>query len=219
MLVFTLVKSSDSFSASSSIPVTFSWVRTPTSSKRPTLSTPLSCLSWKRKCNSYCNQASLLKFRVISDVTEELLTVIGVFTHFFGLETTLEERQFFKKLAVLVGTRSARLSACGIAAIVSKKGYLEEGCAVGADGSLYNVCVNVVTVFYILDRANRRIKKYPNFADRVHEALTDIFGESGKKIVTHHAEDGSGVGSAIIAGASLQYSRVKAKLISHLLFF
>lgn len=161
----------------------------------------------------------MLKFRVISDVTEELLTVIGVFTHFFGLETTLEERQFFKKLAVLVGTRSARLSACGIAAIVSKKGYLEEGCAVGADGSLYNVCVNVVTVFYILDRANRRIKKYPNFADRVHEALTDIFGESGKKIVTHHAEDGSGVGSAIIAGASLQYSRVKAKLISHLLFF
>lgn len=82
----------------------------------------------------------MLKLRVISDVTEELLTVIGVFSHFFGLETTLEERQFFKKLAVLVGTRSARLSACGIAAIVSKKGYLEEGCAVGADGSLYNVC-------------------------------------------------------------------------------
>ncbi|KIR27031.1 hexokinase [Cryptococcus deuterogattii 99/473] len=114
-----------------------------------------------------------------SDVTDELLTIIGVFTHFFGIETTLEERQFFKKLAVLIGTRSARLSACGIAAIVSKMGYLEEGCAVGADGSLYN--------------------KYPNFADRVHEALTDIFGESGKKIVTHHAEDGSGVGSAIIA--------------------
>ncbi|WVN87250.1 uncharacterized protein L203_102427 [Cryptococcus depauperatus CBS 7841] len=114
-----------------------------------------------------------------ADITDELLTVIGVFTHFFGLETTLEERQFFKKLAVLIGTRAARLSACGIAAIVSKKGYLEEGCAVGADGSLYN--------------------KYPNFADRVHRALVDIFGEKGKKIVTHHAEDGSGVGSAIIA--------------------
>nr|XP_018264311.1 hexokinase [Kwoniella dejecticola CBS 10117]OBR86469.1 hexokinase [Kwoniella dejecticola CBS 10117] len=114
-----------------------------------------------------------------SDVTDELLTVIGVFTHFFGVETTLEERQFFKKLAVLIGTRSARLSACGIAAIVSKKGYLDEGCAVGADGSLYN--------------------KYPNFANRVHAALVDIFGEKGKNIVTHHAEDGSGVGSAIIA--------------------
>ncbi|KAK1920871.1 putative hexokinase [Papiliotrema laurentii] len=114
-----------------------------------------------------------------SDPTDELLTVIGIFTHFFGIETTVEERQFFKQLAVLIGTRAARLSACGIAAIVSKKGYLEEGCAVGADGSLYN--------------------KYPNFANRVHEALVDIFGEKGKNIVTHHAEDGSGVGSAIIA--------------------
>lgn len=74
-----------------------------------------------------------------SDPTDELLTVIGIFTHFFGIETTVEERQFFKQLAVLIGTRAARLSACGIAAIVSKKGYLEEGCAVGADGSLYNV--------------------------------------------------------------------------------
>ncbi|KAK4689198.1 hexokinase, partial [Tremellales sp. Uapishka_1] len=114
-----------------------------------------------------------------SDTTDELLTIIGVFSHFFGVETTLEERQFFKKLAVLIGTRAARLSACGIAAIVSKKGYLDTGCAVGADGSLYN--------------------KYPGFPARIHQALFDIFGEKGKKIVTHHAEDGSGVGSAIIA--------------------
>lgn len=45
---------------------------------------------------------------------------------------------------MLIGTRAARLSACGIAAIVSKKGYLDEGCAVGADGSLYNVSDPVV---------------------------------------------------------------------------
>lgn len=114
-----------------------------------------------------------------SDPTDELLTIIGVFTHFFGIETTLEERQFFRSLAKLIGRRAARLSACGIAAIVSKKGYLEEGCHVAADGSLYS--------------------KYPGFADRIHEALTDIFGEKGKGIKTHHAEDGSGVGSAIIA--------------------
>ena len=65
--------------------------------------------------------------------------IIGIFTHFFALETTLAERQFFRVLAMLVGRRAARLSACGIAAIVSKMGYLEDGCAVGADGSLYNV--------------------------------------------------------------------------------
>lgn len=47
------------------------------------------------------------------------------------------------------------------------------------------------------------MQKYPNFANRVHQALEDIFGEEGKRIVTHHAEDGSGVGSAIIAGESL----------------
>lgn len=74
-----------------------------------------------------------------SDPTEELLMIIGIFTHFFALETTLAERQFFRALAKLVGRRAARLSACGIAAIVSKMNYLDEGCAVGADGSLYNV--------------------------------------------------------------------------------
>jgi len=114
-----------------------------------------------------------------SDPTDELLMIIGIFSHFFAVETTLAERQFFRALAKLIGRRAARLSACGIAAIVSKMGYLDEGCAVGADGSLYN--------------------KYPEFADRIHEGLVDIFGEKGRNIVTHHAEDGSGVGSAIIA--------------------
>jgi hexokinase len=77
-----------------------------------------------------------------SDPTEELLMIIGIFTHFFALETTLAERQFFRALAKLVGRRAARLSSCGIAAIVSKMGYLESGCSVGADGSLYNVRVS-----------------------------------------------------------------------------
>jgi hexokinase len=74
-----------------------------------------------------------------SDDTEQLLMIVGVFTHFFGIETTLAERQFFRALARMVGRRAARLSACGIAAIVSKCGMLDEGCKVGADGSLYNV--------------------------------------------------------------------------------
>lgn len=114
-----------------------------------------------------------------SDPTDELLTVIGLFTHFFGIDTTIEERQFFRKLAKLIGTRSARLSSCGIAALVTKMGYLDKGCGVGADGSLYS--------------------KYPGFADRLHQALEDIFGEKGRNIRTYQAEDGSGVGSAIIA--------------------
>ena len=105
--------------------------------------------------------------------------IIGIFTHFFGIETTLAERQFFRALARLVGRRAARLSACGIAAIVSKMGYLDEGCSVGADGSLYNVR-------YLLNTSHSNVQtdcycqKYPGFADRVHEGLIDIFGDKGR---------------------------------------
>ena len=83
-----------------------------------------------------------------SDPTDELLMIIGIFTHFFAVETTLAERQFFRALAKLIGKRAARLSACGIAAIVSKKGYLDEGCSVGADGSLYNVSATFPECFH-----------------------------------------------------------------------
>lgn len=119
-----------------------------------------------------------------ADPTEEVLTCAGLFSHFFGVDTTLEERQFFKKLAVLIDTRAARLSACGIAALVNKTGCLDEGCGVGCDGSLYT--------------------HLPHFRDRLQQALVDIFGEKGKGIVTHKAEDGSGVGAAIIAAMTLK---------------
>lgn len=78
---------------------------------------------------------------LLSDPTDELLMIIGIFSHFFAVETTLAERQFFRALAKLIGRRAARLSSCGIAAIVGRMGYLDngEGCDVGADGSLYNV--------------------------------------------------------------------------------
>jgi hexokinase len=74
-----------------------------------------------------------------SDPTGELMMIIDIFTHFFALETMLAERQFFCALAKLVGRRAARLSLCGIAAIMTKMGYLDAGCSVGADGSLYIV--------------------------------------------------------------------------------
>lgn len=114
-----------------------------------------------------------------SDPTNELLTITGLFVHFFGLETTEEERRFLRRLAEIIGTRSARLSACGIAAIVRKAGLLDEGCVVGCDGSLYS--------------------KYPNFAGRLQQALVEILGPKGSGIVTRQAEDGSGAGSAVIA--------------------
>ncbi|TIB17586.1 hypothetical protein E3P92_01001 [Wallemia ichthyophaga] len=114
-----------------------------------------------------------------TDSTDEQLLSAGLFVHFFDLNTTQEERHFFKKMAELIGVRAARLSACGIAAIVQHKGIEEDGCDVAVDGSLY--------------------EKYPGYSEKMHNALVDILGENGKKIVSRHAEDGSGVGCAIIA--------------------
>lgn len=128
-----------------------------------------------------------------TDPTDELLTVMGLFKYFFSLETQIEERQFFRKLSCSIGTRSARLSACGISALVQKMGYLEKGCTVGCDGSLYS--------------------KYPNFPDRLHKALEGILGPDGKKIKTRQAEDGSGAGSAVIA--AMTKARKRAGRHSH----
>jgi len=101
----------------------------------------------ERYCTSMLmSQEYMSSCLLYSDPTDELLMIIGIFTHFFALETTLAERQFFRALAKLIGKRSARLSACGIAAIVNKKGLLEEGCSVGADGSLYNVRITVLEI-------------------------------------------------------------------------
>ncbi|PKI83102.1 hexokinase [Malassezia vespertilionis] len=128
-----------------------------------------------------------------SDPTDELLTVMGLFSYFFNLDTEIKERLFFRRVAQLIGLRSARLSACGISAIALKMGYDKEGCHVGCDGSLYS--------------------KYPGFADRLHEALVDIIGEGGRKIHSRQAEDGSGAGSAVIA--AMTKARKEAGHIAH----
>ena len=90
-----------------------------------------------------------------------------------------------RRLAELIGTRAARLSACGPAAICLKKGI--ETCHVGADGSVFN--------------------KYPHFKARGARALREILGwkEGDKdKVDIKPAEDGSGVGAALIAALTIK---------------
>ena len=115
-----------------------------------------------------------------SDTTENLLAIIGLFSFFFGLETTQVEREFFRDLSRLVGRRAARLAACGIGAIVTKMGYLEEGCNVGADGSLYNVSLSNAQSLAAANWWSWVRQKYPGFAENIHKGLVDIFGEKGK---------------------------------------
>ncbi|KAI5957105.1 HXK2 [Candida jiufengensis] len=119
--------------------------------------------------------------KIEEDPFENLSDVAELFQDVLGIQTTIPERKVIRRIAELIGERSARLSVCGIAAICKKRGYKTAHCA--ADGSVY--------------------EKYPDFKIRAAKSLRDIFEWSDDlkedPIVIVPAEDGSGVGAAVIA--------------------
>lgn len=119
------------------------------------------------------------------DPNENLIDVQEIFETQFGLNASFPELVFIRRLAELVGTRSARLSAAGVAAICKKKNI--KACHVGADGSVF--------------------AKYPHFRERGAQALRDIFGPRGDDIKILEAEDGSGVGAALISAVVVRLSK------------
>lgn len=137
--------------------------------------------SIKKLLDPYSLDASFLS-QIEEDPWENLTEVETLFQSVLDLTTTEPERKLIRRLAELIGTRSARLSACGVAAIAKKTGMT--ACHAGADGSVFN--------------------KYPHFKARGAQALKEIFDwdianpkDYPIKIVP--AEDGSGVGAALIA--------------------
>ncbi|KOS16926.1 Hexokinase [Escovopsis weberi] len=127
------------------------------------------------------------------DPFENLQETADLLRSKLNITATLPELELVRRLAELIGTRAARLSACGVAAISKKKGY--KTCHVGADGSVFN--------------------KYPHFKKRGAIALREILDwpakaneEEEDPIEILPAEDGSGVGAALIAALTLK--RVKA---------
>ncbi|QPG76209.1 hypothetical protein FOA43_003595 [Brettanomyces nanus] len=120
-----------------------------------------------------------------SDETQDLSETDSQFKETLAVQTTLEERLFAKKLASFIGTRAARLSTCGISAACKKMNY--KHCHIAADGSVF--------------------MRYPHFPERAAQALSDVWGWDGMKMEDHpiqivRAQDGSGVGAAIIAALS-----------------
>ena len=137
---------------------------------------------------AYTLDSSFLSM-IEEDPFENLSETADLFHRELGIKTNKPELELCRRLAELIGTRAARLSACGVAAICKKKDI--ETCHVGADGSVFN--------------------KYPHFKARGAVALREILDwKQGEKdpISILAAEDGSGVGAALIAALTIK--RVKA---------
>ncbi|KAK5075584.1 hypothetical protein LTS08_001349 [Lithohypha guttulata] len=127
------------------------------------------------------------------DSTDSLTQSSETFKSDFNLTFTEPELNFSRLLAHLIAIRGARLCACGVAAI-SRMTKTTTG-HVAADGSVAN--------------------KHPRFKKRWGQALGEILDwsgedinkavdETGAPIVITSAEDGSGVGAAVIAAMTLE---------------
>ncbi|KAI5288382.1 hexokinase A [Ascosphaera acerosa] len=135
----------------------------------------------------YSLDASFLAY-IEDDPFENLEETFYLIEKQLNLHARRPELELCRRLAELIGTRAARLSACGIAAICTKKGI--DRCNVGADGSVFN--------------------KYPHFKERGARALREIFGwpdDEPDRVVAAAAEDGSGVGAALIAALTLERAK------------
>ncbi|KAI1335654.1 hexokinase [Xylariaceae sp. FL0016] len=137
---------------------------------------------------AYSLDASFLS-NIEDDPFENLSETADLFKEKLHLSCTRPELELIRRAAELIGTRAARLSACGVAAICSKKNL--QPCHVGADGSVFN--------------------KYPHFKARGAQALREILDWPAKKSLKEEdpveilaAEDGSGVGAALIAALTLK---------------
>ncbi|KAL5041233.1 hypothetical protein BDW71DRAFT_201550 [Aspergillus fruticulosus] len=129
------------------------------------------------------DSASLSRMEAGGSEAERMGAAKSILKELYKIEATDEEARVCCLLAEIVCTRAARLYACGIAALCRKQGINE--CAVGVDGSTF--------------------EKYSQFRERAIHALGEILDwpEERQLVKLVTAEDGSGVGSALIAAITL----------------
>lgn len=134
-------------------------------------------------------QGPATRLTTYSDPFENLEETRNLLQNKLSIVCTKPELELIRKLAELIGTRAARLSACGVAAICKKKGW--KTAHVGADGTVFT--------------------HYPHFKVRGAQALREILdwaprkrGEKEDPIEIMASEDGSGVGAALIAALTIK---------------
>ncbi|RKP21851.1 hypothetical protein ROZALSC1DRAFT_26751 [Rozella allomycis CSF55] len=94
-------------------------------------------------------------------------------------ETDLNDRKLVKHVCKCVGTRAAQLSAMAIGAVLKHSGRWDSTVAI--DGSLF--------------------EHYPNFKLRIQQTLRQLFGVVSDDVKLSLANDGSGIGAALIAAS------------------
>ncbi|KAI7872367.1 hexokinase-domain-containing protein [Spinellus fusiger] len=109
-------------------------------------------------------------------------------------QTTLTDRQMVKEISIAVGRRAARLSVCGMSAVIAQQGRMGMDSLVAIDGSVYEF--------------------FPKFEEYMTEALVELYGDNGRRIKFALARDGSGLGAAIIAMMSHKTSKANAGINS-----
>jgi hexokinase len=102
----------------------------------------------------------------------------------FGLtDVSAADRQTVREICRIVSTRSARIAAAAIAAVVTwMDADLESNHTIAIDGALF--------------------EKYPGFQAKMTEMLLGVFGDRAKRIKLEIVRDGSGIGSAIIGAVA-----------------
>ncbi|KAI9281807.1 hexokinase-domain-containing protein [Sporodiniella umbellata] len=110
-----------------------------------------------------------------------------------AIKTTLADRQIVKLISTCIARRAARLSACGITAILALTQHLGKDTMVAVDGSVY--------------------EHSPKFEANIRETLVDLLGDNNTDCVRFAlARDGSGLGAAVIAMMSHKASLAQKNL-------
>ncbi|KAI3954739.1 hypothetical protein MKW92_022436 [Papaver armeniacum] len=134
------------------------------------------------------------------DTSPDLGVVGSKLKDIFGIsDTSLETRRVVVKLCNIVATRGARLSAAGILGILKKMGKdtVKEGekqrTVIAVDGGLF--------------------EHYAEFRSCLESTLNELLGEEvARTVVIKHANDGSGIGAALLAASHSQYPQVEESL-------
>jgi hexokinase len=125
---------------------------------------------------------------------EQLIPYVLCFYLFQVPDTSLEARYITLHVCDLVAERGARLAAAGIYGILKKLGkdklpndFSQQRTVVAMDGGLY--------------------EHYKKFSSCLEATLTDLLGEeAASSVVVKLANDGSGIGAALLAASHSQYA-------------